>query len=118
MRFEELKPEWVRPYPTWIFLPHYMDASTFEKLWKQDVGNYLGINVWNCQASLVLIKLNPDYTIEQENIEDVPKEIEDLMIECIEEQGGAINMSGTYRPCPKLIDKIKELLGVREDGAD
>ena len=110
MRFWDLRPEWVRPYPEWVFRPHFTDAKTFEEAWRKLVGTYLGIHVYNCQARLVLIRVKPDYTIEQEDIEGVPEPIEDLVVRCVEEQGGALNISGLYRPCLSLINTIKEYI--------
>jgi len=68
------------------------------------------INVWNCQASIMILK--PPYTGEIMEYEDITEEIpngKSLAVEAVEAAGGAINMSGYYPPSQKIISAVSRL---------
>lgn len=66
-----------------------------QRLTKELAGRYFYIDVWNCQARLMLMELDERGSGKAEVVEqDVISE--DDMIEAIEAHGGAINISGYY----------------------
>lgn len=66
-----------------------------QRLTKELAGRYLYIDVWNCQARLMLMELDERGSGKAELVEqDVVSE--DDMMAAIEEAGGAINISGHY----------------------
>lgn len=107
LRRGELK---VGPYGR--HFPIYFEAKTeedlrrFEEWLKRISGKYLTISVWNCRATLIIEEAHEDGSVEAYIVED-SDEIEDELIRAVEEQGGAINISGFYSPTARLLEVIK-----------
>lgn len=70
------------------------------------------VNVWNCRASLVATTRDRrrDYRLRYAS-EDLEREAEELARKSVDEQGGAINISGLYSPSEELVAFIAREAG-------
>ncbi len=105
--------------PEQIFQPRMIrskeDIERLDELHIEQAGFYFYVDVWNCSASLALMHVKTDGSMNSERI-DYPDE--DELIQAIEEAGGAINMSGHYPLSEKLKTNLMNLLEVREHETD
>lgn len=108
VKFSEIPLDALRPLPEQVMIPHYVTAEEFERIWSSLLGRYLAINVWNCEAHLVIAEIGR-YFIKFYRVTDLPDKVKEAVVKCVESQGGALNISGLYRACPELIELIRRL---------
>ena len=86
------------------------DIDAVHERLKERAGYYFYIDVWNCAASLHIMKNNADGSATSEAAEgiDIP---EDMISAALEDQGGMINLSGHYA----ISDEIEKFLRGRLD---
>jgi len=88
-----------------VFIKDKEGLDRLRDMLKERAGYYFYIDVWNCNASLHIMKNAVDGTATSEAVEgiDIPDE---MLNAAINEQGGMINLSGHYA----IGDEIEKLL--------
>ena len=73
------------------------DLERLREMRRATVGYYFCVDVWDCQARLVLIEYRECGARVAGKMEGAP---EGILIGAVEEAGGAINLNGHYPPYP------------------
>ncbi|NIA09614.1 MAG: hypothetical protein GWP10_07770 [Nitrospiraceae bacterium] len=85
------------------------DLDRINQLLKDRAGYYFYIDVWNCRAQLHIMHTRETGNATSGAVEiDIPDE---MIMDAIHEQGGAINWSGHYAISDGIRERLQQAMG-------